>query len=291
MLSYLKRNKHKFYWFIFFIVLLYLFFPYKNIPTIRRKKINKLDYNQRIQKNIFQIWGTKELPDRFKWIVDKLKRQNPEYNYYLYDDKDMEDFVKREYPEYWESYNSINQEYIVAKGDFFRYMVLYHYGGVYFDIKSGCRVPLREIIKENDSFITTSWQKFGFTIDNHIQWCIISERGHPILKLVLETIDRKIKNYNPERDEVGQVGVLKLTGPWMYQKVVLKNFLKYKNKMTYYKNLIDGRLVYSYLDKNNFDYISCLLYGASNGIVGYCNHSSSNKKKRYRDQKKSIIKK
>ena len=65
--------------------------------------------------------------------------------YYIYNNSQMESFVKEHFPEYYESYSSINKEYNVAKTDFFRYMVVYHYGGVYIDIKSGFKVPLREI--------------------------------------------------------------------------------------------------------------------------------------------------
>ena len=107
------------------IVLLVLFIPNNKI---RRSYLEKQpypkSYQQKIEKNIFQTWYDKEnLPKKFKKITDYLKLQNPEYTY-LYDDTDIEQFVKTHYPEYFDSYIMINPKYGAARADFFRYMVV-----------------------------------------------------------------------------------------------------------------------------------------------------------------------
>ena len=265
--------------FISILCIYLLFCPYKHkIKNIQN--INIQPYKQKIEKNIFQIWKDKNLPKKFKKITEYLKKQNPEYNYYLYDDNDMEKFVKKYYPQYWNSYNSIAKEYIVAKGDFFRYMIIYHYGGVYFDIKSGCKLPLRDIIKPNDEFISSGWKHWVFKIDNNLQWCVIGKKGHPLLKIVLDTINHKIKNYNVKKDGVGGLGVFELTGPNMFDKVIEENKYKYRNQITRYSNQINNNLIYSYLDRHFFDQINC-------SFIGYCVHS--NPKTRYTKLKTPII--
>ena len=266
---------------VFFIILIFIalfiiLFKKNNNLIIKDYKKPK-NYKQLIEKNIFQIYGSKKLPKKFKKIVNHLRNQNPEYKYHLFDDYDMENFIKNNYPEYWESYYLISQKYIVAKGDFFRYLIVYHYGGVYFDIKSGCKVPLRKIIKPDDEMILTDWNISGINIDEYIQWCIICKKKHPILKIILDTINSKIKNYNFVRDGYGHFGVLRLTGPRIFSKILNKNKNKYN--ITKYNNLINHNLVYSYLDKNNFDFFNCGIKTVTKNSLGYCNHSSS--KKRY----------
>ena len=237
-------NKNKLVLIIILIIILKYIFNFKNInENLTQYKEQK----QIIEKNIFQTAWSKNLPDKYNKLINKLKKQNPEYKYYLFDDDDMDNFVRENYPKYWKTFNMINPEYIVAKSDYFRYMVVYHYGGVYFDLKSGANVPLREIINPDDSFIITNWLFNSiFIIDKVINWCIISKKGHPLLKKVLDTIHNKILNYNYKKDGYGKKGVLNLTGPKLYTKVVYKNINKYD--ITIYKNLINNKLVYNYFN-------------------------------------------
>ena len=232
---------------------------------------------QLIQKNIFQTAWKKNLPPIYSNIVSKLKKQNPEYKYHLYDDNDMEKFVKFYYPKYWKTFNMIAPEYIVAKSDYFRYMIIYHYGGVYFDLKSGSKVPLRDFIKPDDEMIVVKWKtKLNTIIDKAINWCVIARKGHPMLKLVLDTIHNKILNYSVKKDGVGKPGVLSLTGPKMFEKVIYDNIDKYN--VTVYDNLIDNKLVYNYLDKNFYDPLLCSLYNKTKGMIGRCTHIAKKKK-------------
>lgn len=241
-----------------------------------KKKTKPTDYPQKIQKNIFQTYHTKILPDKLKQIVELLKAQNPEYKYYIYDDNDIDSFIKENYPEYYNSYKKINKRYSAARADFFRYMIIYQYGGVYFDIKSGATVPLREIIKENDEFVTSGWLP---NIEKYINWCIIAEKGNKLLKIVLDEINNSIQNYDIKKDGFGQMGVLKLTGPLKYSKIIDKHKRKFKIK--YFKNLDKSRLIYNYTFKNIFDNISCNMYAITKGKLGNCNHHVKKKNKKH----------
>ena len=75
----------------------------------------------------------------------------------------------------------------------------------------------------------------------------------------------------------------------LLEKVFLENKNKFKNQITVYPNLINNNLVYSYLSKNNFDNICCLLYSVTKGYIGYCKHKSN--KKSYNELSNPIIKK
>lgn len=257
-----------------------LFTPFNQMNIEHYKKYNekfmkRKPYKQNIEKNIFQTWFTKDLPKNFQKIVEYLRVQNPEYKYYLYDDNEIENFIKTNYPEYWNSYKMLNSQYGAARADFFRYMVVYHYGGVYLDIKSGASVPLRKIIKPKDTFVSSAWTP-PFHLEKHINWCIISKKKHPLLRYVLDNINNAIQNYDATRDGVGYFGVLNLTGPYRYSDIIEKYRSKYK--IRYFPNLTKSKLIYNYTFKQNADEIICGFNVITKGKIGHCNHSGSKKK-------------
>ena len=268
------------------IVLLVLFIPTNKMRrSYFRKQPYPKPYQQKIEKNIFQTWYDKEnLPKKFKKITDYLKLQNPEYTYHLYDDTDIEQFVKTHYPEYFDSYMMINPKYGAARADFFRYMVVYHYGGVYFDIKSGAELALRNIIKPTDEFVSSGWE-FLIHPEKYINWCIIAKKGHPLLKHVLDEINTAIQNYDPDRDGVGAMAVLKLTGPFHYSDIIEKHKDKYN--ITYYDSIKESKLVYNHTEKKHLDSLSCSLFNISKGAIGKCNHTG--KKKRYNELTDPVV--
>jgi len=170
---------------IFIIVfLLLIFIPYSNsLDQYTYTVKEKLGpYKQTIPKKIHQIWTGEKIPKKFKKIQKHLQKQNPEYTYHLYNEEQMDNFVKTHFPQYYKSYSLIAPEYIIAKCDFFRYMIIYHFGGVYFDMKSGAKKPLREIIKSDDEMVIPVWNNIGKIfprIDTYAQWVIIAKPQHP----------------------------------------------------------------------------------------------------------------
>ena len=55
----------------------------------------KEKYNIIIPPNIFQTWHSKSLPSLMYNATVKLRRMNPKFNYYLYDDTDCREFIKK----------------------------------------------------------------------------------------------------------------------------------------------------------------------------------------------------
>ena len=260
-------------------------------PKIHDRYEKSPGYTQNIEKNIFQTYPTHNVPPEFLRLVTHLKKQNPEYNHRIFDDEEMDSFVQSEYPRYYESFSRISPKYGVAKADFFRYMVVYHYGGVYFDIKSGCLVPLRDIIHPEDSFVVTKWRVLPLspTIPNeHAQWCIIAKKNSPYLKAVLEEVHQRILSYDSEVDGVGKPGVLRLTGPKMFNYVVDKQERINGYPITKYRSNMNGKLVYSYMNKRLVNVGLCGLFELTKGSIGSCNHSQG-KGERYEEQTTPIV--
>jgi mannosyltransferase OCH1-like enzyme len=162
-----------------------------------------------IDKNIFQSWYTTSLHPSVKNKIEYYRNLNPEYKYHLFTDDDMDIFVNNNFEgEIADTYNKLN--IIVAKVDFWRYLILYKYGGVYLDMDSSIEKPLNELIKEEDEAIITAEGNPNL----YVQWALIFSKEHPILKKTIELVVDNIKNNKYLND------IHKMTGPTVYSKAI-----------------------------------------------------------------------
>ena len=90
--------------------------------------------NHNIPLNIYQYWHTKELPPKMQECIDLLKRNNPEFKHYLYDNNDCRNYIDEFFDkDVLNAYDSlIPYSY---KSDLWRYCVMYNNGGIYLDTK------------------------------------------------------------------------------------------------------------------------------------------------------------
>ena len=110
-----------------------------------------LDNTKIIPLNIFQTWSTLDLPPLMKENVELLKQQNPEFNYYLYDDNMCREFIKNNYEkDVLYTYDKLKPG--AFKADLFRYCILYKYGGIYLDIKYKCVNQFKLIYLTNSEY-------------------------------------------------------------------------------------------------------------------------------------------
>ncbi|MCS3532110.1 glycosyltransferase family 32 protein [Chryseobacterium sp. JUb7] len=165
-----------------------------------------------IPKQIFQTFKTKKLPLITKLHIWYMKKKNPEYRYFFYDDHDIEKFITDEFPpEYIESYNKLTIG--AAKADFFRYAVLYKKGGVYLDIDSAITKPLRYLIKENDEAVISAERHPNL----YVQWGLIFSKNHPFLKKTLELMIDNIQTHRYPND------VHSTTGPSVFSQGIKRS--------------------------------------------------------------------
>lgn len=179
-----------------------------------------------IEKNIFQSWYTRDLHPLVKQKVDKFRALNPDYNYHLFTDDDMDNFVNEHFKgEIADCFNKIN--IIVAKVDFWRYLVLYKYGGVYLDMDSSIEINLNKLIREDDDAIISVEGNPGA----YLQWGLIYKKEHPILKKTIEFVVDNIKNNRFPNS------VLRMTGPTVYSRAI--NVFHYEtfNRILIHKNI------------------------------------------------------
>lgn len=188
-----------------------------------------------IPKIIHQTYKTKDLPPQLDKISKHIQQICPTFEYKLYDDDDIINFIKDNYDEETlRLYNMINPKLGMARADFFRYLLIYKVGGFYFDIKS---YPTRDLSEwaERFSFITAHWydyhhaDKLKYKLGEFQNWHVISEPGHPIIAQVIRRTKENIKNYTHRLGYIDvKMDVLDVTGPLCYSRAIIEVKDQYK---------------------------------------------------------------
>ena len=219
-----------------------------------------------VPKLIHQTFPTGSLPPLIEENALRLRRQNPGWQYRLYDDKDIVSFIAKEYGQrILAYYNKIDTKYGAARADLFRYLLLYKFGGVYLDIKSGAEKALDEVIKPDDVYILSTWnsndegafrgwgmhpellEKHG--LGEFQQWHIIAAPGHPFLKAVIERVLSNIDYYIPSIHGTGKGGVVRVTGPVAYTLAIIPLQRRFKHRFVRSESELGLR--YSVLARND----------------------------------------
>ena len=216
-----------------------------------------------IPKIIYQTWKTKNLSENCIKVKNHIQMLNPDYSIILYDDNDMETFIKSNFDQdIYNCYLKLNVG--ASKADFWRYCVLFKNGGIYLDIDSVILQPLNQLIKDDDKCIITREGNAGY-FNN---WIMIFEKNHPIL---LEAINQCCYNIN---NKITQ-DVCLLTGPWgPFTNAVNKIMIPFYNKNTnlYFEN--DDNLN-EFLNKNT-NTVKCRIYGIDMGKFAKFKHRFCN---------------
>lgn len=198
--------------------------------------IPKLEQGTSIPRIVHQVFfggkGGNILPNELRANSEALAQANPSWEYRLYDANDIECFIKAKFGDRTLAlYRKIEPDYGAARVDFFRYLLMYHVGGIYLDIKSAARVSLDEIAARGSPFALVHWDQGaggsheGWGLYRELahlpngefqQWHIVSVNGHPFLRSVIEYVLDGLTVYRPWTHGVGRKGVFRLTGPIAY---------------------------------------------------------------------------
>lgn len=135
-------------------------FPYLNYPL-----------NPIIPLQIYQTWYTKNLPLQMKKNIELIQKQNPEFNYHLYDDEDCRLFIEEHFSK--DVLSAFDRLIPGAyKADLWRYCILYKLGGIYLDIKYRCANGFKFIYLTDKEYFCTDFS--NKTLGNKID---VSESG------------------------------------------------------------------------------------------------------------------
>lgn len=232
-------------------------------------------------KVIYRCHRDKTSIGKYQEVFDKTQKLMPDYKQVLFDDEEIETFIKEKYGDrIYKAYKSINPIYGPAKSDFFRMLVIYLYGGIYLDIKSGpISKKVNDIIENNQgknlisigqNFPVGLLPRFHFLAmdgqgyhdwsfvsntnhNEYAQWFIISNKGNLIIKQMIKQMVTNIENgiKEPKNYEHGFASVLALTGPICYS-IVISKYANNKNSKIFYSAL-DRTLKHHIIDYKSIE--------------------------------------
>jgi len=148
-----------------------------------------------IPLKIFQTWNTKDLPLHMKINCIRLQRQNPQFEYYLFDDTECLEFIKTHFDE--EVLAAFERLIPGAyKADLWRYCVLYIHGGIYLDMKMRCVGDFRLLELTKKEHYVKDRPQMAF-MKNHIgiyNAVMIQKPKNPLMMDCIRHIVEHVKN-------------------------------------------------------------------------------------------------
>ncbi|KTD12100.1 Glycosyltransferase sugar-binding region containing DXD motif protein [Legionella gratiana] len=168
-----------------------------------------------IPKHIHQTWKNAAMDAPLKDYQNSWRQHNPSFSYSFYDDLNCVDFITQFYPEYVIPYSRLQTG--VQKADFFRYLIVFHYGGIYADIDMECYksfdcfMPFNGLLLSVEAKLThINQHKLGYSFPFQLANCIFAaEPKHWFLKKIINHIvtlimdGTKIQNNEDIEDMTG----------------------------------------------------------------------------------------
>jgi hypothetical protein len=219
-----------------------------------------------IPKIIHQTFcNVKSMPEVLRKNCQQIRDLNPDFDYRFYSDSDCELLIRDVYGEdILARYLKIHPNFGAARADLFRYLCMYHFGGVYLDIKVLMEKPLSTVLRKNDSYILSQWdhtpeskyRKWGTHQDlcsvpggEYQQWQIIASPRHPYLAAVITQVLENIDAYNPFAFPHPWDAVVRTTGPVAYTLAI--HPIKGLHPHRLMDNISDLGLGYSIFEKSD----------------------------------------
>lgn len=229
-----------FFWF------LYRYYIYRvnyNIP-----QLNAVSISGQIPKRIIQIYSagkTSHYDSKYIPLIKSVKSLNPECEYMFFDDEAIDSFLTNYYPEYISTYKSLPN--LIQRVDFFRYLAIYHYGGLYLDLdirglkplddaffSHSCLFPIDEYLSEP----MKRWPRYRPFLNQGCafllgQYAFAAEPKHPFLWYLVNQIHShcqatvaEYEKRKPMRKQEREWFVYRTTGP----DFVTTCYMQYWNK-------------------------------------------------------------
>lgn len=198
---------------------------------------------------------------------------NPTWEYNFYDLNAIDNYIKQhESDNVYKAFKKINPKFGAAITDMFRYIVMYHEGCVYMDIKSKTNIPLDEWVHTqklnistfgdynyyNDKLINKKYYK---KCDKDIkydlaQFILIFPKKYPILRILIDEIVKKIESFEDNyllkliigNKYYNGYNIFKTTGPYIFNKIFGPHVCNNDNVILYdcdgLINAYNGNIIY-----------------------------------------------
>ena len=191
---------------IFF--LFYLIFLRRRSPQIfltaqdvrkfpQENNINRTD-RHRIPRIIHQTWKTNEVPSRWNRTVQTVQELNTnQFEYRLWTDEAMHKFVRHVEPDFYQN-TFLTYSLDIQRVDAFRYVILYHLGGLYIDMDNGCRKSFESLLDLIETLDPQSEHLAAFPRTSPVgisNGFMIATKHHPLFQILISRLSLFNHNY------------------------------------------------------------------------------------------------
>lgn len=195
------------------------------------------------------IWQTYKDPfdtlqPYMKDAVQTWKDLNPDYEYRYMSDEEAAVFVK---DFYGQEMHDLFMSFPVGvmRGDLWRYLIIYAYGGVYSDLDTLCKQPIDSWIKPEYDMIVCPEHDLHFC-----QWTFAASKGNEIIKSVIDLIVER--NKTPDYDAPHFVHYY--TGPGVWTTGILNGLSIVEENHACDEQSTDGRCRHARLIDLSMEY-------------------------------------
>lgn len=132
--------------------------------------------------------GTIDLKQRPTWVAARQAclQWHPNYEYKFWNDSSAEQLIRDVYPWFLDTWK--NYQYPIQRADSLRYLILYHYGGIFLDMDLHCRRSLGPLRRFD--FISPAAYPVG--ISNGF---IMAKPRHPFIKVLVDQLPLFNRNF------------------------------------------------------------------------------------------------
>jgi hypothetical protein len=153
---------------------------------------------RQIPMRIIQTDKSADLPLLARAATTNLRMLNPEFDYMFFDDLQVERFIDTEFPQFRSAFDSFPER--IQRYDFFRYLVVFRYGGFYFDTDVLLADGLKDLLSLGCVFPFEEFTIFDFLNTEYgMDWQIGNyafgaAAGHPFIEAVIQSCIRAQKD-------------------------------------------------------------------------------------------------
>ena len=189
---------------------------------------NDYYYINGIPNNVYITWSSLNVPFGMYTTVMQNINNNPEFNFYIYNDEMCADFIRKNFnKDILNVYNNLKPG--AYKADLFRYCVLYINGGIYMDIKFIIHEKLKNLINNYGSIFVADPQPDPINKNRckkgTFNGFIITKKHNPVF---IDCINQIVINYN---NKYYGKNSLYPTGPCLLGYIIRNKYPKTKLKL------------------------------------------------------------
>lgn len=192
-----------------------------------------------INKIYHQIWfqGESEIPKKYEQYYTSCRKVNKDFKRIIWDSKKIDKLIKNNYSSYYEFYN--NLPLMVQKIDYAKYIILYHYGGIYIDMDVLCLKNMKKLLELfSDADFIVSYlplskteifsvnklnkiirRKKAIKVDKMINnGIILCKKNSEIIKIIMDKIKENF--YTKYKKMFRDVYIFNTTGPIIFSDII-----------------------------------------------------------------------